>query len=196
MISEQTKVNTPDRLLLIVLGLSLLANIGQYVLRLRARQAVLPYTVNRYERNLLPQPGATLASLHLLNADGSKTELQFGSNELPTIVYVLSPTCKWCQRNLQMIDALVTQLHGRYRVIGISNTPIGLQDYIHKISPPFPIYYPDPNYTNATITTDITPRTLLFSSSGSFIQGWNGAYINQTKSDIAMFFKVSLPNDK
>jgi hypothetical protein len=196
MTLEQAKVGSPDRLLLIVLGLSLLANVGQYVLRLRTQPAVSPYTVNRYEKNLLPQPGTTLASLHLLSADGSKAELQFGSNELPTVVYVMSPTCKWCERNLQMIDALVTQVHGRYRVIGISNTTKGLQDYIHKISPPFPIYYPDPNYTNAAITTDITPRTLLFSPSGSFIQGWNRAYLNQTKSDIAMFFKISLPDEK
>jgi hypothetical protein len=184
----------PDRVLLAVLGLSLLLNCGQYAYYALYHGVRTTYTRSEIDSQLLPRIGTRLNELHLVKSDGSKLDLRFDSRGLPVVVYVLSPTCKWCMLNRPNISSLVSQTQGKYQIIGLSSTSIGLQDYVTKNAPPFPVYYMDPAAPSPPISLTVTPRTLVFSPDGAFKRGWNGAYMGDAKTEIASFFDVTLPS--
>lgn len=182
-----------DPVLLILLAVSLSANVV-LTLMLRhgiARPAAFAYSSKGAPR--LPMVGARLEQLHLTRVDGTKVDLTFGASESVLVVYVLSPACGWCERNRAEIDSLASQLNGKYRIIGISNTSDGLASYVTQKSPHFPVYSIDPSSVSSIIPLGATPATLVFSPQGTFVKGWNGAFLGDTKEQIASYFGVKLP---
>jgi hypothetical protein len=144
--------------------------------------------------SLLPPVGARLDELHFAKIGGGKPDLKLDAHQLPIVVYVLSPTCKWCKLNKPIIDALVPQLQGKYRFIGISITSKDLAAYVTENSPPFPVYNLDPSYPPTRMPLSGTPETLVFSPDGLFLRGWNGAYIAETREQVSSYFGVKLPD--
>jgi hypothetical protein len=135
-VSQNTGRNF-DVAILFLLALSLAANLWQLVLRKEAIKATGQYTASSTAHKMLPTAGMRLNGLHLLDEHDTSVQLEQNPKDLPLIVYVLSPTCKWCKANIPSVDALVTQTQGRYRFVGVSGTSIGLTEYIHQTAPPF-----------------------------------------------------------
>jgi len=181
-----------DRFLLLVLALSLSANICLMVAWHRAHSSEVALTTE-FNTRTLPSSGANFGELRLLSLEQKMNDPSLGDNKMPVVVYVFSPTCKWCERNQSGIGALATQIKGKYRLIGVSNTSNELAQYLAHISPPFPVYYLDPNSQHPNLPMSVTPQTLVFSPDGAYIVGWNGAYMQATRNEISSFFKVSLP---
>ena len=173
-------------MLFVALGASLTLNVFQYYSQLRVKGEA----ASRLE---LPRGDEKLSSLHLASVDGSKLEVSFGPEALPTLVYVMSPTCKCCELNLPKVNRLATQLEGRYRIIGLSSRLNGeLPPHAYS----FPLYEVDSRFPAPPITLDATPRTLIFSPDGHFVKGWDGAYINETGKEVGAFFKVDLADGR
>jgi hypothetical protein len=185
--SAEASVNKADRVLLLALGVSLLANVYQFW---SFRQKL---TVTHVDAQLMPRAGTKLAELHLLKLEGGAPDLKIGPNELPVVVYILSPTCKWCEMNWPNVNSLAAQLGGKYRFIGASNTSKDLQTYVNAHHPAFPVYYVDPSSAASEIQLNVTPRTLVFSPEGVFLRGWDGIYAGDTKVQLASFFHVVPP---
>jgi hypothetical protein len=182
-------VKKTDHVLLIILGFSLLANVYQFWSYRHKASPASPHTEGR----LMPPVGAKLADLHLLKLDGGSPDLDLKPGELPIVVYVLSPMCKWCKANWPGVNSLATQLGAKYRFVGVSSTNKDLQAYVNTYRPAFPVYYADPAVAESTIQLNLTPQTLLFSSDGFFVRGWDGAYTGETKQQLSSFFRVGLP---
>jgi hypothetical protein len=138
----------------------------------------------------LPQRGARLQTLELMNDKGEKLQLSFGSAELPTLVYVLSPACKWCRANQAKVNRLAKRLEGRYHVFGLSTLPREEWDGCAESGYVFPIYFMNPHSTTSSIPLDFTPETLVFSRDGILDRAWAGAYMNDNGRQIASFFGV------
>jgi hypothetical protein len=51
---------------------------------------------------------------------GQIAVLDYYHSTLPTVLYVFTPGCESCARNLSNIKALVSQTTARYRIVGIS----------------------------------------------------------------------------
>jgi len=183
-----------DRVLMVALAASLLANVGLTFMWRQSRGASSSLSKSRFDERTLPHVGARLDELHLLGLSGEKPDLNRGVDAPPTVAYVLSPTCRWCELNRPDIDSLATQMRGRYRFIGVSTTSKGLADYVAQKAPPFPIYYVDPSSPHPSFQLSATPETLVFSPGGAFVRGWNGAYLDDTKASILSFFGVALPD--
>lgn len=183
----------PDRVILALLALSLIANVALTLLLRHERTARIAGEQRDFDSRVLPEVGAPLSDLHLLNLKGNPTELEIGPRQLPVIAYVLSPTCRWCELNRRSIDSLASQLQGRYRIIGISTTANGLLAYQNRTGVKFPLYSVDPGSLHADFSLAVTPETLVFSPDGRFTRGWSGAYIGDTRKSVSAFFGATLP---
>jgi hypothetical protein len=182
-------VGAVDRTLLVVLTVSLLANIGLTLLWREARSA--PAASPSVE-NALPSKGAKLRDLPLVALNGQNLDLNPAASSLPVIVYVFSPTCHWCELNRPIADSLAAQVKGKYRFIGVSTTADGLASYVAKKGPQFPVFYVDPHSPHTDFPLLVTPQTLVFSSDGTFLRGWNGAYLQGTREPVSAFFGATL----
>ena len=182
-----------DRVLLAILALSLSANLVFLSLWQRdhrmLQQAMPP---NEVTSSVLPKFGTELGSLQLVDDAGESVTARSGSAVLPTVVYVLSPSCHWCGVNRQNVNRLADRLRGRYNFFGVS--VVSRADWGHDMQSDykFPIYFVRPNSVHPQIPLDRTPETLVFSNEGKFDQGWTGVYAGQTDRQVSSFFGVDL----
>ncbi len=115
----------------------------------------------------------------------------FQNRNTPTIVYIFSPDCSWCTRNLSNIKILLAQTKDKYRFIGLSLDSKGLQEYIAQHQLDFSIY------TNLTEDTALaykggTPRTFVVSDDGVILKSWFGAYNGENRKEVEDYFKIRL----
>jgi hypothetical protein len=129
-----------------------------------------------------------------LVADGpSATRLAIPINgPVPTVLYVFTPTCGWCERNLDNIRALRSQSTGRYEFIGVSLTPDGLDDYLKRAELGMRIVIGDDGFRRLYKIAS-TPTTIVVSAQGKVEGVWAGAYQKDLGKAVEQFFMARLP---
>jgi hypothetical protein len=168
---------------LVVLGVSLSFNL-YFVLGSRLfTQATPPDFVT----------GANVPILRGEDLKGAQVEINWGSDARPTIVYIFSPSCVWCTRNIPNIRALDQSQSGAYRLIGISLSRDGLNKYVTDNSLQFPVYtnVRDPN--GRPFAAKSTPETITVSPAGKITDVWRGAYDSRLQKRIESKWGVHLP---
>ena len=169
---KQTASRT-DWFLLLLLTLSLTVNVwlGITVKRLR-----LPIQSTS-------AVGQNLRDLPIMTLDHRPASINVkGSHK--TVLYVISPSCKWCEINEANINALASARGNDYDFIGLSLTDQGLHEFLRTHPLPFVVYSLAAPSDSHQIHFDVTPQTLLLSSEGIVLRRWNGAYIGQTQHEI------------
>jgi peroxiredoxin len=139
--------------------------------------------------------GVSLASIPVVQADGTKTDISVNDGRW-SVVYVMSPSCIWCRRNLANINALSAASQKRYRFIGLSVTADKLAEYVKAGYMPFTPLAVDTNRQPKQLDIAGTPSTLVIDPSGTVKKVWNGAYQGDTQNEIEQFFHVKLPGLK
>lgn len=187
-------IPTADKFLLCVLAVSLLLNVGLFILWHQGH--LRPASTVRFTHTIaLPRAGMQVTKLDVLTMDGAKQSIDLQNNQTPTVVYILAPTCGWCMANRPNIIYLANQKPG-YRFIGISTTATGLKTSLQVNPLPFPVYVLDPA-VKMPFDVGTTPETLVFSQTGGFLKGWMGAYIDgENKAGVSQYFSVKLPDTK
>lgn len=180
---------------LVVLSASLATNL--YLARI-----VLSYRGNTAATNSVSSASTreantrqVLTMLHVSNIDGINTRLNM-INDRPTVIYMFSPTCSWCEKNLQNIQLLSAQAGKHYRFIGISTSSRDLRQYLAKNPLVFPVYAISSGADLKTIDFRGTPQTIVLSPYGVVEHNWQGAYIGWTAQAIQQYFSVNLTNAK
>lgn len=180
------------RTLGLVLCVLLLASV---VLNLMLARKVksLNETIALVKSEQLLQEGALVPPIIANDVDGSAVVVRFDSVSVPTVLYVFTPPCGWCTRNLGPIKALEDKLKGRYRVLGLSLSSDGLPKYISETGLSFPVYADMPIETRSIYRLGGTPDTIVVSNDGKVIKHWQGAYVGPTKHEVESYFSVTLP---
>ncbi len=124
---------------------------------------------------------------------GTPTPIAFSDHALPTILYIFSPQCGWCTRNLDNIKAMESTLKTKYRFIGLSMSDTSLEEYIASNNFSFPVYKNPDVISRAALRLGGTPHTLVISQDGKIVKNWHGAYSGDQKNDVEKFFGISLP---
>lgn len=178
-----------DWFLLSLLALSLTMNVilAVGVLRLSALPAV-----NASSRPTGPAKGTVLPALDAERLDGSRELIGFQSAERPTLLYVFTPSCKWCERNLPNLTALTLHARAKYRIIGLSLDP-AVSEYVQRAKLDFPVYINPSPATVREYGMGSTPQTLVISTKGEVLHAWSGAYIGTTQREVEGVFELSLP---
>lgn len=140
------------------------------------------------------QQGQIIPSLPVTTPDGQATTLTF-VGQRPTILYVLSPECSWCQRNEANIVELARAKARDFRVIGVSvgRQPKSLAGYLKRHPLPFEVFQLASEELGLQLGFTATPQTAIVDDSGRATRVWVGAYLERSNREIAQVFGVTLP---
>jgi peroxiredoxin len=149
-------------------------------------------TINRLHAVDAVAVGVRIPSLSVADLEGRRADLPL-AGALPTVLYVFSPQCGWCDANRAGIEALVRQVRGRYRVVGVSLTDRDLETSLRARPLPMPIYHSPTAEAVTAFRLETTPQTIVLSPDGRVERVWQGAYAGRTHAAIQSFFGVNLP---
>jgi peroxiredoxin len=139
------------------------------------------------------QVGATVPEIVGLRSDGSTALLQYGEVNVPTVLYVFTPQCGWCKKNLANLHALIDQAGTRYRVIGIALTRQDLDAYVKNENLSLPVYSDIRTDIREAYQLGVTPETIIVSPESKVLKIWRGVFQESVKKDIERFLYIQLP---
>ncbi len=137
--------------------------------------------------------GDKVPSIAARDPQGRTAVLDYGGTNLPTVLFVIAPTCGWCTKNIMNMRTLAEKAGDRYRFVGLSLESEKLIDYVtgHKLN--FPIYTDLPLFPTREYKLGGTPQTIVVSPQGVVMKTWSGAFAEETQKDVESYFKVRLP---
>ena len=138
-------------------------------------------------------PGAKAPEFSAYELDGNKAFLNYAEVNVPTVLYVFTPDCHWCARNLGNIRSVVDGGSGRFRFLGVSLTDKNLPSYLIQNKLPFHVYQSPTEEVRIAYGFNSTPSTIVISPSGSVLQYWKGAYSEDLAAEVESYFQVKLP---
>lgn len=178
-----------------ILTVLLILSVGLNVLLSRKVQEVTE--VSRLLRLKLDSPllvpGAKAPEFSAYELDGNKAFLNYAEVNVPTVLYVFTPDCHWCARNLENIRSVVDGGGGRFRFLGVSLTDKNLPSYLTQNKLPFHVYQTPTEEVRIAYGFNSTPSTIVVSPSGSVLQYWKGAYSEDVAAEVESYFQVKLP---
>jgi peroxiredoxin len=175
--------------LTIMLGVSLATNL------------LLAYKIKRLNDSLAalaaPPPslevGATVAPIKAYSLGGQAAIISYEGGEQPTVLYVFTPQCSWCARNLANLKTLLAQKQNAYRFVGLSLTDKDLTEYVAKNQLGCPVYFNPAEETVREYKLGSTPQTIVISPDGKVLRNWVGAYTGTQQAEVEQFFGIRLP---
>jgi peroxiredoxin len=136
--------------------------------------------------------GERLSEIDAVDRRARHVKLSYAETSKPTVIYFFRPGCTWCERNASTLGSLAGQVSARYRMVGLSMSCEGLDEFLALHPMAFPVLS-NPSPANlASMRLRVTPSTIVVSPQGVVLRSWSGAYIGETKSSVEAFFGVSL----
>ena len=177
-----------DVALVFLLIVSVVLNI---LLARRINQLTAVENAVMVERQL--KVGTQVPVIQANDHNGQPHTIAFNQEDKPTVLYIFTPPCKWCTRNMNNIKELVARKNGEFRFIGISLSTDGLAEYVEKNGLTIPVYTTLSDETRRAYKMGGTPQTIVISPEGQVIQNWIGAYTGEQQNRVEEFFGVTLP---
>ena len=139
------------------------------------------------------QPGTAVPPFGAVDLKGQAQLVVYGEVSRPTVLYIFTPSCSWCARNLDNFRELTSRRGTQYRFIGVSLSKDGLQEYVSSQGLNIPVVHGLSDETVKKYKLGGTPQTIVVSPDGQLMKDWVGAFVGPQKSEIESFFHVSLP---
>jgi peroxiredoxin len=137
--------------------------------------------------------GSGLAPFEAVDLNGQTHTVAYNQASKPTVLYVFTPTCSWCFRNMDNFKELVARTGTDYRFVGLSLSKEGLPEYVAAHGLTIPIYSGLSTETKKNYKLGGTPQTIVVSPEGKVLQDWVSAYSGDQKSQVEAFFHATLP---
>jgi peroxiredoxin len=137
--------------------------------------------------------GTTVPPIPAKGLDGQQEVISYQGANQPTVLYVFTPPCSWCARNMDNFKALLDKGSSQYRFIGLSLSEEGLTEYVRKNDLKLSVYSSLSTGTADAYKLSGTPQTIVVSPEGHVLQNWMGAYVGEQKAQVEAFFHVTLP---
>jgi len=136
-----------------------------------------------------------LLAWRVRSLSGKSVVVDYSRSAKPTVLYIFTPTCVWCRRNLRNLRELAKGISRQYTVVGVSLTREGLGDYVASSGFPAEIVADIPPSVVMDYRLGGTPQTIVVSGAGRVLKNWRGAYGGRVKAEVEGFFGVRLPDD-
>ena len=137
--------------------------------------------------------GSSLPPIEAFDLAHNLQVLKYDPTTSPTVFYVFSPQCGWCAKNASNLRVLSERIKGRYRLIGLSLSSAGVEEYVAQQGMDFPVYTNLSPQSVAAYRLGGTPATIVVSPEGKLLREWKGAYMGDAKPQIEEYFDVSFP---
>jgi hypothetical protein len=181
-----------ERLRTTVIASVLVVSVALNVLLARkVRQFNGEQSAARAER--LVKVGTPVPPITAKKLGGGNETISYSESHHATVLYVFTPQCVWCQRNLDNLKTLIKEKRGEYRFIAISLAEDGVQKYVAEIGLDIPVYTGISAEARKAYKMGSTPETITVSSEGKVMQAWAGAYVGEPKLEVESYFHVTLP---
>jgi peroxiredoxin len=158
--------------------------------------AVLVVQVSRLKSTLRAKTeielGATAPPITVKAISGEKVTITLNARTRPTVLYIFSPSCGWCDENLDNIRYLAKRKSAQYDFVGLSVANDGLADYASRHDLNFPVFDGLTIEAFKAYRLGRTPQTLVVSPQGRVLANWVGTYEGSLRPRIEEFFSVSL----
>jgi peroxiredoxin len=139
--------------------------------------------------------GTAVSPLKAHSLDGREATISYKNGQQPLVIYVFTPQCPWCRRNLANLKTVLARNHDSYRFIALSLTDKDLEQYIadKQKQIDIPIFANPAEESRQEYRLGSTPQTIVVSPDGRVLQNWVGAYTGAGQIEIEKFFGVNLP---
>ncbi len=176
----------------LLLAVLLVASLGINLLLVR-RVASLKNHVATIRSESRLNAGNKVPMIMAKDPQGRSVVFDYRVNKLPTVVFVITPTCKWCTQNIMNMRTLVAKAGDRFQFVGFSLTSNKLYEYVTKNKLDFPMYTDLPLIPTSEYKLGGTPQTIVVSPSGEVLKVWTGAFAEEIQKEVEEYFGVSLP---
>jgi peroxiredoxin len=196
--SVETTARTPEtsqrssRALLPVISVVLVVSVALNVLLARRVRSLGHAQVAKVAEYQL-KVGTTIPPITAKRLDSKQEVISYQDTNQPTVLYIFTPPCSWCVRNMDNLKTLVAREAGAYRFIGLSLSEQGLAEYVAKNDLKIPVYSGLSAEALKTYKLGTTPQTIVISPEGKVLEDWAGAYVGEQQKQVEAFFHVSLP---
>ncbi len=140
--------------------------------------------------------GALVPPIVATGLDGQLDTITYAArrDDRLTVLYVFTPPCVWCARNMDNFKALLKAKGQEARFVGLSLSPDSLAAYVHEHElTALPVLTKLSAATMNAYRFGGTPQTLVISPEGRVVENWSGAWTKKTQTEIEAFFHVTLP---
>ncbi len=187
-----TEVSPPGRSVVTTGILLLLASVSlNVVLAHKVHSLTRVESTRRKERML--KVGTSVPSIVGKRLGGQSEVISYDGAKQPTVLYIFTPPCSWCARNIDNLKTLLDKESAQYRFIGLSLSEQGLAEYLATNRLRLAVYSGLSPETMKTYKLGSTPQTIVISPEGKVLEDWQGAYAGAQKSQVEAFFHVTLP---
>jgi peroxiredoxin len=138
------------------------------------------------------KPGTQVPAIRARDLQKRPQQVEFSASSAPTLLYVFTPSCGWCTKNLENIKALAKDTRN-YRFVGLSLSSEGVAEYVAKNGLEFPVLTEPDQSTVRSYQLGGTPATILISPEGRVLKIWMGAWGGRAQAEIESHFGVRLP---
>ena len=176
----------------LILGALLVCSLGINVLLAR-RVNSLKALVGLIKSEARLAQGDTVPPIVARDPQGHTAVLDYSSTRVPTVLFVISPTCGWCTKNIMNMRALADRAGDRYRFVGLSLSSEKLGEYVAENKLQFPVYTDLPYLPMKDYKLGGTPQTIVVSPKGEVLKTWSGAFAEGLQKDVETYFGVNLP---
>lgn len=163
-----------------------------------ALNVYLGWNLERLKGNLVEDsarlsPGTIIKPVTAVNMDGKPETISYAGESNPTVFYVFSPHCSWCERNTQNINTIANLRGKSYRIVGLSLADDDLTKFVEVQHFGFPVYRGLSQESIQMLGLGGTPQTIVVSREGRVLKNWIGAFSSRTQAEVEQFFDVRLP---
>ena len=180
-------VQVASILLVILLATSVCINV-----LLARKTSSLQLEISRLTASTRLQVGAIVSPISGHALDGSVMELKFDEVQTPTVIYVFSPQCSWCAKNIDNFHSLIAQAANRYRVVGLSMTRQDLSPYLTSQQFGIPVFADVDSGIVSSYQLGATPTTIVVSPQSKVLKVWLGACQEGMRQEIEGFLGIHL----
>ena len=146
-------------------------------------------------RQILLRAGDQVAQVGLTTLDGQPETLSWDGRS--TILYIFSPDCVYCKKNLTLMQALANDSKEKYRFIGISLKEEGLVNYVKRNNLRYTVLLAKSgSLGRQQLKLGPTPETILISDKGTVKDVWLGMYSGRVRKGIEAAFALQLPPEE
>lgn len=165
----------------------LVCNVGLF----RQNQALKDTLSNRTQPTHL-KPGDVVPPLRGVDSYGNQFTLQYSGSASRTLLFVFSPHCGWCEKNMPNWRSIVDGAdRNQLRIVAVSTVTSDAKDYtegIHLASVPTIVDLEPGDKDIYRLTS--TPQTILIDSSGRVERIWVGALTEEQMKDFRSFVEA------
>lgn len=136
--------------------------------------------------------GTLVPSIEAKDIENRPVTIAYTGEGPPVVLYIFTPECKWCTRNMENIKALTEQAGRNYRFVGLSLSSDKLREYVTDNKLELPVYSGLSPAFGTTYKVGGTPETLVVSAEGRVLKKWAGAYTKDIQKEVEEYFKVKL----